>query len=246
MSQVITKGPSQSGASIKPQALANNGGKMPTFGGLSWSSFQVPQGATEYSANAPGGGYYVFGPDMELYHEPVKEQAGLDVSGYPSPHGGGGFLLAQSVASFFGANAPKTTPTVTPTLPNMNRNTSSGSSSGSTSTGKGGSSTGTGTTTGGNTTNPTPEGGVSTTGGIDPYTQALLDLIAQSNGGANAGANYIPYSSGGIVPSSSGTTTTSSTSLWLIIGILAIVGAGGWWVYHKYIKKDFDEGKLKL
>lgn len=214
---------------VRSQQMANHGNVLPSYGGLNWSGLTVPQGSTEYTAPAQTGGFYAFGPDQKLWYEPVLEQAGLDAPGNPSPHGGGAYLVAQNVGNFFGANSvtrvgkPKQhTPT------------------GTTGTGKGGSSTGTTTGTGGGTTNPTPEGGVTNPTGIDPYIQALLDQISNANGGGAAGANYIPYANGGVVPSSSAS-PTSGTSLWLILGILAIIGGGGWWVYHKYIKKDFDK-----
>lgn len=228
-------GPAKSSQSVRSQQMANAGSNVPTYGGLPWSPLSTPQGDTEYTAPVSTGGYYVTGPDRSLWYEPVREQGGLDAAGFPSPHGGGAYMLAQNIANFFGASSSDAAKVAPP------KGKKGKKPPVDTGTGKGGGSTGTTTGTGGNTTNPTPEGGVTSPGAIDPYTQAFLDMIANANGnGEGAGANYLPSSNGGIVPSTSAS-PTSSTSLWLIIGILAIVGGGGWWIYHKYIKKDFDK-----
>lgn len=101
--------------------------------------------------------------------------------------------------------------------------------------GGGGSSSGGGSSGGGSSggSGGSGSGGSSGSSGgsSDPWDSLLSSLMGNGNG-ASAGYNYVPLST----PSNTSSTTSVSPMVW--IGILAILGAGGWYVYHHYIRKD--------
>lgn len=84
-------------------------------------------------------------------------------------------------------------------------------------------------------TNSAPAPGSVTTPPIDPLEQALLQQLSGGGGGSGSGYNNPGYN---YIPLSTPSNTSSGNNLWVILLIVAALGAGGWYLYHKYFRHE--------